>query len=97
MNFKRNTFDLHLWKDEVVALFKSDGIVEDTKILIPGTFDTIFMHELLELSVDNVCDWGDMIRFGGGGEIELSIAKDVLFIEWLTNCEVKILSSLELG
>ncbi len=54
----------------------------------PGTFETIFIHELF----DNVCDWGDMIRFGGGGEIELSIAKDVLFIEWLTNCEVKILS-----
>ena len=42
------------------------------------------------MRVDNVCDWGDMIRFGGGGDIELIIAKDVLFIEWLTNCGVKI-------
>lgn len=58
----------------------------------PGKFETIFIHELFDVRVDNVCDWGDMIRFGGGGDIELIIAKDVLFIEWLTNCGVKIFS-----
>jgi hypothetical protein len=84
VNFKRYTFDLHLWKDEVLTLFKSDGIVEDTKILIPGTFDTIFMHELFELSVDNVCDWGDIKRVGGGGgDSERIRAKGVSFLAWL--------------
>ena len=47
------------------------------------------MHELFDVRLDNVRDWGDMIRVGKGGESERITAKDASFLAWLTNCSIK--------